>query len=112
MVLPHPSPHSIPSLPSQFTSHSPLHPISPQTLSMLPRSGLTDVRSRILGKVRYIGASSMHTYQFLGMQHVAEKNGWTKFISMQTYYNLIYREEEREMLPACKELGVGYCFPP
>jgi len=53
----------------------------------------------------------MHTYQFLGMQHVAEKNGWTKFISMQNYYNLIYREEEREMLPACKELGVGYRFP-
>jgi len=60
-----------------------------------------------MGKVRYIGASSMHTYQFLGLQHIAEKNGWTKFISMQNFYNLIYREEEREMLPACKELGVG-----
>jgi len=54
----------------------------------------------------------MHAYQFLGMQHVAEKHGWTKFISMQNYYNLIYREEEREMLPACKELGVGYRFKP
>jgi hypothetical protein len=61
-----------------------------------------------MGKVRYIGASSMFTYQFLGLQYVAEKNGWTKFISMQNYYNLIYREEEREMNPACKELGVGY----
>jgi 1-deoxyxylulose-5-phosphate synthase len=60
------------------------------------------------GKVRYIGASSMYAYQFLGLQHVAEKNGWTKFISMQNYYNLCYREEEREMLPACKESGVGY----
>ena len=61
-----------------------------------------------MGKVRYIGASSMYAYQFLGLQHVAEKNGWTKFISMQNYYNLVYREEEREMLPACKETGVGY----
>lgn len=50
----------------------------------------------------------MYAYQFLGLQYVAEKNGWTKFISMQNYYNLAYREEEREMLPACKELGVGY----
>jgi 1-deoxyxylulose-5-phosphate synthase len=63
-----------------------------------------------MGKVRYIGASSMYAYQFLGLQHVAERNGWTKFISMQNYYNLIYREEEREMLPACKESGVGF-FP-
>jgi aryl-alcohol dehydrogenase-like predicted oxidoreductase len=60
-----------------------------------------------MGKVRYIGTSSMHTYQFLGMQHIADKNGWTKFVSMQNYYNLIYREDEQEMPPACKELGVG-----
>jgi hypothetical protein len=50
----------------------------------------------------------MYVYQFLGMQHVAELNGWTKFVSMQNYYNLLYREEEREMLPACLETGVGY----
>jgi len=49
----------------------------------------------------------MFAYQFLGYQHVAELHGWTKFISMQNFYNLIYREEEREMLPACKETGVG-----
>ena len=54
----------------------------------------------------------MYTYQFLGLQYVAEKNGWTKFVSMQNYYNLIYREEEREMNPACKELGVGYLLIP
>ena len=59
------------------------------------------------GKVRYIGASSMYAYQFLKLQHIADKNGWTKFISMQNYYNLLYREEEREMLPACVDLGVG-----
>jgi aryl-alcohol dehydrogenase-like predicted oxidoreductase len=60
-----------------------------------------------MGKVRYIGASSMYAYQFIGLQNVADKNGWTKFISMQNFYNLFYREEEREMIPACKELGVG-----
>jgi 1-deoxyxylulose-5-phosphate synthase len=59
------------------------------------------------GKVRYLGASSMYAWQFLKAQHVAERNGWTRFISMQNYYNLLYREEEREMLPLCKEEGVG-----
>ncbi|KAL2367425.1 hypothetical protein BDBG_16869 [Blastomyces gilchristii SLH14081] len=59
------------------------------------------------GKVRYIGASSMWTYQFARMQFIAEKNGWTKFISMQNSYNLCYREEEREMMKFCKETGVG-----
>lgn len=59
------------------------------------------------GKVRYIGASSMWTYQFAQMQFVAEKNGWTKFISMQNHYNLLYREEEREMNRFCDDTGVG-----
>ncbi|KAJ5760386.1 aldo-keto reductase dtxS3 [Penicillium odoratum] len=59
------------------------------------------------GMVRYIGASSMWTYQFAMLQHVAEKNGWTKFISMQNHYNLLYREEEREMNPYCNLTGVG-----
>ena len=59
------------------------------------------------GKVRYIGASSMWVYQFATMQFVAEKNGWTKFVSMQNYYNLLYREEEREMNKFCLETGVG-----
>lgn len=59
------------------------------------------------GKVRYIGASSMWTWQFAKMQHVAERNGWTKFISMQNHYNLAYREEEREMIPYCRETGVA-----
>jgi len=49
------------------------------------------------GKIRYIGASSMWAYQFAMMQFVAEKHGWTKFVSMQNVYNLLYREEEREM---------------
>ena len=59
------------------------------------------------GKVRYIGASSMWAYQFATLQQIAERNGWTKFVSMQNHYNLIYREEEREMIKFCKETGVG-----
>lgn len=59
------------------------------------------------GKARYIGASSMFAWQFMKAQHVAEKNGWTKFVSMQNHYNLVYREEEREMIPLCIDSGVG-----
>ncbi|KAJ5908159.1 hypothetical protein N7495_000841 [Penicillium taxi] len=59
------------------------------------------------GKVRYIGASSMWLSQFAQLQFLAEKKGWTKFVSMQNYYNLCYREEEREMIRFCKETGVG-----
>ncbi|QYK67538.1 aldo/keto reductase [Paenibacillus sp. S02] len=55
------------------------------------------------GKARYIGASTMYAWQFLKAQHVAERNGWTKFVAMQDHYNLMYREEEREMLPMCTE---------
>ncbi len=59
------------------------------------------------GKVRYIGASAMYAWQFQKALHVAEKHGWTKFVSMQNHLNLIYREEEREMLPLCKEEKIG-----
>lgn len=59
------------------------------------------------GKVRYIGASSMAAWEFQTLQNIAEKHGWHKFISMQNYYNLLYREEEREMLPYCRDTGVG-----
>ncbi|HTA36802.1 MAG TPA: aldo/keto reductase [Solirubrobacteraceae bacterium] len=59
------------------------------------------------GKARYIGASSMFAWQFAKAQHIAERNGWTKFVSMQPHYNLIYREEEREMIPLCLDQGVG-----
>ncbi len=59
------------------------------------------------GKARYIGASSMWAWQFAHMQHVAERHGWTKFVSMQNHYNLAYREEEREMIPLCRSQGVG-----
>jgi 1-deoxyxylulose-5-phosphate synthase len=59
------------------------------------------------GKARYIGASSMFAWQFAKAQHVAERNGWTQFVAMQNHYNLIYREEEREMIPLCVDQGVG-----
>ncbi|KAK3048239.1 hypothetical protein LTR09_010400 [Extremus antarcticus] len=59
------------------------------------------------GKVRYIGASSMWAVQFAGMQWTAERKGWTKFVSMQNWYNLLYREEEREMIRFCYDTGVG-----
>ncbi|HUG32421.1 MAG TPA: aldo/keto reductase [Acidimicrobiia bacterium] len=59
------------------------------------------------GKVRYIGASSMAAWQFAKAQHVAERNGWTRFVTMQNHYNLLYREEEREMAPLCRDMGVG-----
>ncbi len=59
------------------------------------------------GKARYIGASSMFAWQFAKAQHVAETHGWTRFVSMQNYYNLLYREEEREMMPLLLDQGVG-----
>ena len=59
------------------------------------------------GKARYLGASSMWAWQFAKAQHVAERHGWTRFVSMQNHYNLLYREEEREMLPLCVDQGVG-----
>ncbi|KAH8599808.1 aldo-keto reductase-like protein [Bisporella sp. PMI_857] len=59
------------------------------------------------GKVRYIGASSMAAWEFQTLQNIADKHGWHKFVSMQNYYNLLYREEEREMIPYCQDTGVG-----
>jgi aryl-alcohol dehydrogenase-like predicted oxidoreductase len=59
------------------------------------------------GKARYIGASSMYAWQFAKAQHVAREHGWAEFVSMQNHYNLIYREEEREMMPLCVDQGVG-----
>src|SRR3954469_12834 len=59
------------------------------------------------GKVRYIGASSMYAWQFCKALHLADRRGWTRFVTMQDHYNLLYREEEREMLPLCAAEGVG-----
>jgi 1-deoxyxylulose-5-phosphate synthase len=62
------------------------------------------------GKARYIGASSMYAWQFAQALYLSDLNGWTRFVSMQNHYNLIYREEEREMLPLCADQGIA-CIP-
>ncbi len=59
------------------------------------------------GKVRALGASAMYGYQLMNMQYAAERNGWTKFVSMQNHYNLLYREDERELIPICNEQNVA-----
>jgi aryl-alcohol dehydrogenase (NADP+) len=59
------------------------------------------------GKARYIGASSMAAWQFARALYLADRHGWTRFVSMQDHYNLVYREEEREMLPLCRDEGIG-----
>jgi aryl-alcohol dehydrogenase (NADP+) len=59
------------------------------------------------GKVRYLGASSMYAWQFAQALYLADRHGWTRFVSMQNHYNLVYREEEREMLPLCRVEGIG-----
>jgi aryl-alcohol dehydrogenase (NADP+) len=61
------------------------------------------------GKVRYIGASSMFAWQFAKAQFSAEMADWTRFVAMQNHYNLVYREDEREMIPLCQDQGVGLC---
>jgi 1-deoxyxylulose-5-phosphate synthase len=59
------------------------------------------------GKVRYLGASSMHAWQFAKLQHAADLHGWTRFVSMQNQYNLLRRQDERELLAMCADMGVG-----
>src|SRR6201996_3392476 len=59
------------------------------------------------GKALYIGASSMYAWQFLKMLQTSKQNGWSRFVTMQNHYNLVYREEEREMIPLCAEEGIG-----
>jgi aryl-alcohol dehydrogenase (NADP+) len=82
-----------------------IHRFDPETPVEETMEALHDVVKA--GKARYIGASSMYAWQFAKMQHAAERHGWTRFVSMQNHYNLIYREEEREMLPLCQDQGVG-----
>ncbi|SIS93527.1 aldo/keto reductase [Alicyclobacillus vulcanalis] len=82
-----------------------IHRFDPNTPVEETMEALHDVVKA--GKARYIGASSMYAWQFLKLQHAAELHGWTKFVSMQNYYNLLYREEEREMMPLCHADGIG-----
>jgi aryl-alcohol dehydrogenase-like predicted oxidoreductase len=82
-----------------------IHRWDPQTPIEETMEALHDVVKA--GKARYIGASSMHAWQFSKAQYTADLAGWTRFVAMQDHYNLIYREEEREMHPLCLDQGVG-----
>jgi aryl-alcohol dehydrogenase (NADP+) len=82
-----------------------IHRWDPQTPIEETLQALHDVVRA--GKARYIGASSMASWQFAKALYLADRHGWTRFVSMQNHYNLVYREEEREMLPLCREEGIG-----
>jgi aryl-alcohol dehydrogenase (NADP+) len=82
-----------------------IHRYDPETPIEETLEALNDVVRA--GKARYIGASSMYAWQFMNMLATSRARGWTPFVSMQPQYNLVYREEEREMLPLCREMGVG-----
>lgn len=82
-----------------------IHRFDPETPIEETMEALHDVVRA--GKARYIGASSMYAWQFVKMQHAAEKRGWSRFVAMQNHYNLVYREEEREMIPYCRAEGIG-----
>jgi aryl-alcohol dehydrogenase-like predicted oxidoreductase len=82
-----------------------IHRFDPETPIEETLEALHDVVRA--GKARYIGASSMHAWQFCKALYLARLNGWTRFVAMQNHYNLLYREEEREMLPLCAEEGIG-----
>ncbi|MGC0327911.1 aryl-alcohol dehydrogenase-like predicted oxidoreductase [Streptomyces sp. SAI-170] len=97
--------HSLARLGTDYVDLYQIHRFDPHTPVEETMEALHDLVKA--GKVRYIGASSMYAWQFAKMQHTAERHGWTKFVSMQNHYNLLYREEEREMLPLCADQGVG-----
>jgi aryl-alcohol dehydrogenase-like predicted oxidoreductase len=82
-----------------------IHRWDPRTPIEETMAALNDVVRA--GKARYIGASSMYAWQFAKAQHTASQHGWTRFASMQNHYNLLYREEEREMIPQCLDQGIG-----
>jgi 1-deoxyxylulose-5-phosphate synthase len=97
--------HSLTRLGTDYVDLYQIHRFDPVTPIEETMEALHDVVRA--GKARYIGASSMWAWQFSKAQHVAETNGWTRFVSMQDHYNLLNREEEREMLPLCADQGVG-----
>ena len=97
--------HSLRRLGTDYIDLYQIHRFDPTTPIEETMEALHDVVKA--GKARYIGASSMWAWQFSKAQYVAEQHGWTKFISMQNHYNLLNREEEREMMPLCVDQGVG-----
>src|SRR5882724_774709 len=96
---------SLRRLGTDFVDLYQIHRFDPETPMEETLSALNDVVRA--GKARYLGASSMWAWQFSTMLHLARARGWTRFVSMQNHYNLIYREEEREMIPLCRAEGIG-----
>jgi aryl-alcohol dehydrogenase-like predicted oxidoreductase len=97
--------HSLRRLGTDYVDLYQIHRWDPTTPIEETMEAMHDVVKA--GKSRYIGASSMHAWQFAKAQHVADVRGWTRFATMQPHYNLMYREEEREMVPYCLDQGVG-----
>ena len=97
--------HSLRRLGTDYVDLYQIHRWDPTTPIEETMEALHDVVKA--GKARYLGASSMYAWQFAKAQHVAERHGWTRFVSMQNHYNLLYREEEREMMPLCQDMGVA-----
>lgn len=97
--------HSLRRLGTDYVDLYQIHRWDPHTPIEETMEALHDVVKA--GKARYIGASSMYAWQFAKAQYTADLGGWTRFVSMQNHYNLIYREEEREMIPLCADQGVG-----
>jgi 1-deoxyxylulose-5-phosphate synthase len=97
--------NSLKRLQTDFVDLYQIHRFDPTTPVEETVEALHDVVKS--GKARYIGASSMYAWQFSKFLHTQEKHGATKFVSMQNFYNLVYREEEREMLPLCRDAGIG-----
>jgi 1-deoxyxylulose-5-phosphate synthase len=96
---------SLRRLGTDFVDLYQIHRLDPHTPIEETMEALHDVVRA--GKARYIGASSMYAWQFATAQHTADRHGWTRFVAMQDHYNLLYREEEREMHPLCLDQGVG-----
>jgi len=97
--------HSLRRLGTDYVDLYQIHRWDPTTPVEETMEALHDVVKA--GKARYIGASSMYAWQFSKAQYVADRHGWTRFVSMQNHYNLLYREEEREMIPLCADQGVA-----
>src|ERR1700694_1750876 len=97
--------HSLRRLGTDYVDLYQIHRLDPSTPSVGTLEGAHDAVKA--GKARYVGASSMHACEFAKALHLQKSHGWTRFVSMQDHYNLLAREEEREMLPLCVDEGVG-----